>query len=54
MHMWKLEGPLDDVPIDEVPSMAWLYMDRYDLTAALAQAHTQVAGLDDRQLSCQR
>ena len=28
--------------------MAWLYMDRYDLTAALAQAHTQVADLDDR------
>ena len=25
-HIWKLDGPLEDVPNDEVPSMAWLHM----------------------------
>ena len=25
-HIWKLDGPLEDVPNDEVPSMAWQHM----------------------------
>ena len=25
-HIWKLDGPLEDVPNDEVPSMAWLQL----------------------------
>ena len=25
-HIWKLDGPLEDAPNDEVPSMAWLHM----------------------------
>jgi hypothetical protein len=25
-HIWKLDDPLEDVPNDEVPSMAWLHM----------------------------
>jgi hypothetical protein len=25
-HIWKLDGPLEDVPNDEFPSMAWLHM----------------------------
>ena len=25
-HIWKLDGPLEDVLNDEVPSMAWLHM----------------------------
>ena len=25
-HIWKLDGPLEDVPSDEVPSMAWQHM----------------------------
>ena len=25
-HIWKLDGPLENVPNDEVPSMAWLHM----------------------------
>ena len=25
-HIWKLDGPLEDVPNNEVPSMAWLHI----------------------------
>jgi len=25
-HIWKLDGPLEDVPNDEIPSMAWQHM----------------------------
>ena len=29
-HIWKLDGPLEDVPSDEVPSMAWQHMAHTD------------------------
>ena len=25
-HIWKLDGPLEDAPADETPTMAWLHM----------------------------
>ncbi len=25
-HIWKLDGPLEDAPSDEAPSMPWLHM----------------------------
>ena len=25
-HIWRLDGPLEEMPHDEAPSMAWLHM----------------------------
>ena len=35
-HIWKLDGPLEDVPNDEVPSMAWRHKRRSDWKPRLA------------------
>ena len=53
-HIWKLDGPLEDAPNDEVPSMAWLreegpaieanarrVLDLTDQLAALANQHQE-------------